>query len=154
MQHSLTVLVHLSRYHENLLETRYCYAIKATNYAYAFLGKILATHDHLGYSKAFWEWMVTDAEYSCSTTLSTLERDAAKDVFPTAPENELEARYAVMDQGFLLVPRPEFGAQTNPYDYEIWTNGSYFRHKDIGGCSAIIVSRGPLGGLSTFSLKE
>ena len=75
----------------------------------------------------------------------------------TTAENELKTRYDVTDQGFAyphlepeprnLLSLPEFGAWTDPYEYEIWIDGPYLHHKDIGGCSAIIVSHGTLGGL-------
>jgi hypothetical protein len=71
-------------------------------------------------------------------------------MFPTSPENELKPGMLSRTKGFSIAPYnllslPEFGAQTDPYEYEIWTDGSYLRHKDIGGFPAIIVSHWPLG---------
>jgi hypothetical protein len=79
IQHSVPIVVHLTRDQENVLETSYCYAIQAAlglpsstpnaviydlygftrlwylrkaNYAYTSSGKMLTAHDHLEYSKA------------------------------------------------------------------------------------------------------
>lgn len=73
-------------------------------------------------------------------------------MFPTSPENELKPGMLSRTKGFSIAPYnllslPEFGAQRDPYDYEIWIYSSYQTVKGI------IADEGKVGdGLFRFEL--
>jgi hypothetical protein len=41
----------------------------------------------------------------------------------------------------------EVACNTQPYTFQVWTVGSFHENHDVGGYAAVMVSRGPLGGL-------